>query len=53
MGGISKEEENGVLHRYMQIDGDVWNYEKYDADDNSVDDQRFTQFSNSFYMRQK
>ena len=32
-GVYMKEEENGVLHTYMQIDGDVWNYEKYDADD--------------------
>ena len=32
-----KEEEKNGLHTYMQIDGDIWNYEKYDADDNFDD----------------
>ena len=41
-GVYMKEEQNGVLHTYMQIDGDVWNYEKYDADDNVLMTKEFT-----------
>ena len=41
-GVYMKEEENGVLHTYMQIDGDIWNYEKYDADDKVLMTKEFT-----------
>ena len=41
-GVYMKEEQNGVLHTYMQIDGDVWNYEKYDADDKVLMTKEFT-----------
>ena len=44
-GVYMKEEENGVLHTYMQIDGDVWNYEKYDADDKVLMTKEFTLWS--------
>ena len=44
-GVYMKEEQNGVLHTYMQIDGDVWNYEKYDADDKVLMTKEFTLWS--------
>ena len=37
-----KEEQNGVLHTYMHIDGDVWNYEKYDENDDILMTKEFT-----------
>ena len=44
-GVYMKEEQNGVLHTYMQIDGDVWNYEKYDANDKVLMTKEFTLWS--------
>ena len=41
-GVYMKEEENGVLHTYMHIDGDVWNYEKYDENDDILMTKKFT-----------
>ena len=41
-GVYMKEEQNGVLHTYMHIDGDVWNYEKYDENDDILMTKKFT-----------
>lgn len=32
-GSFMKEESNGDLNTYMQIEGNNWNYEKYDVND--------------------
>ena len=42
-GSFFKEDSKGHLHTYMHIEGDNWNYEKYDENDNVL-------FSKSFAL---
>jgi hypothetical protein len=42
VGSYMKEESSGILHTYMNIEGDVWNYEKYDENDDILKSESFT-----------
>ena len=42
VGSYIKEEDSGILHTYVNVEGDTWNYEKYDADDNVLSTKSFT-----------
>lgn len=41
-GVYMKEEDNGVLHTYLHLQDNVWNYEKYDANDIVLTSKEFT-----------
>jgi len=42
VGAFMKEESNGVLHTYLNVEDDEWIYEKCDADDNVLATVPFT-----------
>ena len=41
VGSFMKEESNGNLHTYMEIDDNIWSYELYDQDDNVLMTKEF------------
>ena len=36
VGSFMKEESNGDLHTYLNVEDDQWIYEKYDANDKEI-----------------
>ena len=42
VGSFMKEDSKGHLHTYMHIEGDTWNYEKYDENDKVLVSKSFT-----------
>ena len=47
IGSYLKEEDNGDLHTYLEIDDNIWSYEMYDQNDNVVETKIFTIDPNS------
>ena len=41
-GSYMKEDSDGILHTYMHIEDDVWNYEKYDENDKVLMSKSFS-----------
>jgi hypothetical protein len=36
VGSFMKEESNGDLHTYLNVENNEWIYEKYDVNDNEI-----------------
>ena len=41
-GSYMRENSKGHLHTYMHIEGDTWNYEKYDENEKVLVSKSFT-----------
>jgi hypothetical protein len=37
VGSFMKEESNGDLHTYLNVENNEWIYEKYDVNDNEIE----------------
>lgn len=42
VGSFMKEESNGDLNTYLNVENDDWIYEKYDADDKVIESVAIT-----------
>ena len=42
VGSFMKEESNGDLHTYLNVEDDQWIYEKYDVDDKEIESVAIT-----------
>ena len=42
VGSFMKEESNGDLHTYLNVEDDQWIYEKYDVNDQEIESVAIT-----------
>lgn len=42
VGSYFKEDSNGYVHTYMEVENNQWNYEKYDPDEQLIVSKLFT-----------
>ena len=41
-GCYVKDDKNGNVHTYLELEHNLWNYEKYDANDDLIVSKSFT-----------